>query len=58
MDNRSHQETSWDEDLLGLELLDLKGIGIDLELSIVPPCEPDVNQRGAVSHPRLGTQAG
>src|SRR5260370_24799353 len=23
LDNRSHEETSWDEDLLGLELLDL-----------------------------------
>lgn len=33
LDNRSHEETSWDEELLGLELLDLKGMGIDLELS-------------------------
>jgi len=33
LDNRSHEETSWDDHLLGLELLDLKGLGIDLELS-------------------------
>ena len=33
LDNRSHEETSWDEELLGLELLDLKGMGIDLELT-------------------------
>ena len=30
LDNRSHEETSWDENLLGLELLDLKGMGVDL----------------------------
>jgi len=33
LDNRSHEETTWDEDLLGLELLDLKGLGIDLDLT-------------------------
>jgi DNA modification methylase len=33
LDNRSHEEKSWDEGLLGLELLDLKGIGIDLDLT-------------------------
>jgi len=33
LDNRSHEETTWDLDLLGLELLDLKGLGIDLELT-------------------------
>jgi DNA modification methylase len=33
LDNRSHEETSWDIDLLGLELLDLKGMGVDLDLS-------------------------
>jgi len=33
MDNRSHEETSWDEDLLGLEFLDLKGLGIDMDLT-------------------------
>jgi hypothetical protein len=33
LDNRSHEETAWDEDLLGLELLDLKGMGVDLDLT-------------------------
>src|SRR6202166_3717266 len=33
LDNRSHEETSWDEELLGLELLDLKGMGIDMDLT-------------------------
>jgi DNA modification methylase len=33
LDNRSHEETSWDADLLGLELLDLKGLGVDLDLT-------------------------
>jgi DNA modification methylase len=33
MDNRSHQETSWDDDLLSLELADLKGLDFDLELT-------------------------
>jgi DNA modification methylase len=33
LDNRSHEETAWDEDLLGLELLDLKGLGFDLDLT-------------------------
>ncbi len=33
LDNRSHDETTWDADLLGLELLDLKGMGIDLDLT-------------------------
>jgi DNA modification methylase len=33
LDNRSHEETAWDEDRLGLELLDLKGTGLDLNLT-------------------------
>ena len=33
LDNRSHEETSWDDDLLGLELLDLRGLGVDLDLT-------------------------
>jgi ParB-like chromosome segregation protein Spo0J len=33
LDNRSHEETSWDDNLLGLELLDLKGMGVDLDLT-------------------------
>jgi len=41
LDNRSHEETSWDEDLLGLELLDLKGLVIDLDLTGFDPVEID-----------------
>jgi DNA modification methylase len=33
LDNRSHEETSWDSDLLALEMFDLKGMGIDLDLT-------------------------
>jgi DNA modification methylase len=33
LDNRSHEETSWDEEMLGLELLDLKAMGIDMDLT-------------------------
>lgn len=33
MDNRSHDESLWDYDLLGAELLDLKGLEIDLSLT-------------------------
>ena len=33
LDNRSHEESTWDLDLLGLELLDLKDLGMDLELT-------------------------
>jgi ParB-like chromosome segregation protein Spo0J len=33
LDNRSHEESKWDFDLLGLELLDLKGMGVDLDLT-------------------------
>jgi len=33
LDNRSHQETDWDEKLLGLELLELKDLGLDLNLT-------------------------
>jgi DNA modification methylase len=33
LDNRSHQETDWDEELLGLELLELKDLGLDLSLT-------------------------
>src|SRR5437016_214938 len=32
-DNRSHEETSWNEELLGLELFDLRDIGFDLNLT-------------------------
>ncbi len=33
MDNRSHEETAWDLDILGLELKEMKGLDIDLELA-------------------------
>jgi hypothetical protein len=33
LDNRSHEESTWDLVLLGLELLDLKDLGMDLELT-------------------------
>jgi ParB-like chromosome segregation protein Spo0J len=33
LDNRSHEESSWDADLLGFELLDLKTLGVDLEFT-------------------------
>jgi len=33
MDNRSHEEVIWDLDLLGAELLDLKGLELDLSLT-------------------------
>jgi hypothetical protein len=33
MDNRSHEETTWDEEMLGLELLDLKDMDFDLSLT-------------------------
>src|SRR5947209_19681248 len=33
LDNRSHEESCWDDNLLALELLDLEGLGMDLELT-------------------------
>ncbi len=33
MDNRSHQETDWDFDLLSTELLELRGLDLDLDLT-------------------------
>lgn len=33
LDNRSHEETTWDSDLLAFELVDLKELGLDLELT-------------------------
>src|ERR1700680_2054004 len=33
MDNRSHQESDWDLDLLGLELAELKELDLDLSLT-------------------------
>src|ERR1019366_9378638 len=33
LDNRSHEETNWDDDLLRIELTDLKDLGLDLDLT-------------------------
>jgi ParB-like nuclease domain len=33
LDNRSHEESDWDRELLGFELLDLRGMGVDLDLT-------------------------
>ncbi len=33
MDNRSHQETAWDFDLLTTELVELRGLDLDLDLT-------------------------
>src|SRR5579872_6556145 len=41
LDNRSHEESSWDEEILGSELLDLEGLGIDLSLTGFDAAEID-----------------
>jgi DNA modification methylase len=41
MDNRSHEETSWESTLLGGELFDLKGLDFDLGLTGFNPGEID-----------------
>jgi DNA modification methylase len=41
MDNRSHEETDWDLDLLGPELEELAGLDFDLELTGFDPHEID-----------------
>src|SRR5215468_6071962 len=41
MDNRSHQETDWDTDLLGPELEELQALDFDLELTGFDPHEID-----------------
>ena len=33
MDNKSHEETDWDFDLLGPELMELRDLDFDLELT-------------------------
>src|SRR5882672_8114587 len=33
LDNRSHEESAWDPDLLSFEFLDLRDMGIDLDLT-------------------------
>src|SRR5579871_1926662 len=42
LDNRSHEEASWDDDLLGLEMLELDGLGFDLDLTGFDPNEIDL----------------
>src|SRR5258708_35839848 len=41
MDNRSHQETDWDLELLGPELEELRDLDFDLELTGFDPGEID-----------------
>jgi hypothetical protein len=41
MDNRSHQETDWDLDLLKLEMTDLKALDLDLKFTGFEPREID-----------------
>src|SRR5947209_2556027 len=41
MDNRSHQETDWDFELLGPELEELRGLDFDLSLTGFDECEID-----------------
>src|ERR1019366_8638155 len=59
MDNRSHEETAWDLDILGLELKEMKGLDIDLELAgfdifmrpiVHEPILPDLRRRQLVGH--------
>ena len=41
MDNRSHEEAEWDLDLLGPELVELRGLDFDLDLTGFNPHEID-----------------
>lgn len=41
MDNRSHEDVKWDMEMLGAELLDLRGSAIDLLLTGLSPREID-----------------
>src|SRR5450432_3239622 len=58
MDNRSHEETDWDLDLLGPELEELRDLDFDLELTGFNPHEidtllsdPDLDDRANVAPP-------
>jgi DNA modification methylase len=46
MDNRSNQEATWDEELLGGELLELKGLDFDLQMTGFNPGEIDSFLKG------------
>lgn len=49
MDNRSHEETEWDKELLSLELGELKGLNFDLDLTGFDLNEVDGYLRGVSS---------
>ena len=58
MDNRSHEETDWDLELLGPELEELRGLDFDLELTGFDPAEiedfltdPDLLDRAEAAPP-------
>ena len=58
MDNRSHEETDWDVDLLGPELEELRDLDFDLELTGFDPHEiedfladPDLDDRANATPP-------
>lgn len=58
MDNRSHEETDWDLELLGPELEELQALDFDLELTGFDPAEiedfladPDLLDRAEVAPP-------
>ena len=58
MDNRSHEETDWDLELLGPELEDLQALDFDLELTGFDPNEidkfladPDLDDRANAAPP-------
>jgi hypothetical protein len=58
MDNRSHEETDWDLELLGPELEELQSLDFDLELTGFDPheiddflCDPDMDDRANAAPP-------
>lgn len=57
MDNRSHDETAWDLDLLGLEMSDLKMENIDLEFTgfDLPEIEDITKVVPFIDYPELPT---
>jgi hypothetical protein len=58
MDNRSHEETDWDLELLGPELEELRGLDFDLTLTGFDQheiddflCDPDADDRANIAPP-------
>jgi ParB-like nuclease domain len=58
MDNRSHEETNWDLELLGPELQELRGLDFDLTLTGFDQheiddflCDPDADDRANIAPP-------